>query len=357
MAHTYILKHIPEDFQVEEISTLPFSNLLSTGPFLYFRLTKKNMNTLDAVSQVARAVGLNASDIGFAGAKDKCAVTVQYCSARGGRKERFENLHLGNISVEVVGFGKTPLSLGDLSGNKFEIVIRNVVSTAVVKTAVRFVNYFDDQRFSNNNPTIGLHILRQEYVLAARLVDMPCVQNRLAASPSDGMGALRLAPLRLLRMYVHSYQSLLWNRVVSKLIKTHFNAAGFQSYLSSIEVSKEILYFPIADFWVNHGIEYSTFDVPLIGFTTASFSLDPIVEKVVSEVLREERITYADFIIKAFPELSCEGEFRSMWSDVADLAVSDVVADSFHSGFFCQKVSFTLGKGSYATMLMKSIIL
>ena len=293
----YILKHIPEDFRVEEMSTLFFPDLASSGPFLYFKLIKKNMNTLDAVSRIARSVGLEPTDIGFAGAKDKCAVTIQYCSARGGRKERFENLNLPDISVEVMGFGKNPISLGDLSGNKFEIIIRNlqiaavgsisygddiygkVIYREVIRPIVRWVNYFDDQRFSENNPAIGKHILRGEYVEAARLVNAWGVQDVLTASPRDGVGALRRVPLRLLRMYVHSYQSLLWNRVVSKLIEMHLAKSQVIEegwMLRFVEIGCEKLCLPFFDLPNVSDVSSFTYEVPLIGFTTASADLDPI---------------------------------------------------------------------------------
>ena len=49
----YLLKQILEDFIVREISSTPTK---SSGKYLYYKLKKKNQNTLDAVTQLAKAL-------------------------------------------------------------------------------------------------------------------------------------------------------------------------------------------------------------------------------------------------------------------------------------------------------------
>src|SRR5690242_8130075 len=72
----------PEDFRVDEV---PLYAASGTGEHLYVRIEKTGMNTRDAVRALARAAGVQPSEIGTAGMKDKHAVTSQWMSlpARG----------------------------------------------------------------------------------------------------------------------------------------------------------------------------------------------------------------------------------------------------------------------------------
>ena len=73
----YKIKHIPEDFIVKERSTI---KILLSGKYIYFLLKKKNWNTLDVIQKLAVIFDISEKKIGFAGSKDKNAVTEQVCS-------------------------------------------------------------------------------------------------------------------------------------------------------------------------------------------------------------------------------------------------------------------------------------
>src|SRR3989344_4626570 len=163
----YKLKQIPEDFVVIEV---PAVKTETQGRFLYFWLKKKGLNTLDVVKELARQLRIQEKDIGFAGSKDKHAVTEQMISINGMRKEAVEKLKFENIHLDFYDFGSKPISLGDLQGNKFEIVIRNLDNEKIEKTDY-LENYFDEQRFSENNVKIGRYLLKKEFGKAAALVD------------------------------------------------------------------------------------------------------------------------------------------------------------------------------------------
>ena len=73
----YKIKQIPEDFIVKEINDIILNN---DGKYSYFLLKKKNYNTLNAIKAIAKKLKINEKDIGFAGNKDKEAVTKQTIS-------------------------------------------------------------------------------------------------------------------------------------------------------------------------------------------------------------------------------------------------------------------------------------
>ena len=130
-----ILKQLPQDFVVKEVSSVEFNE----GNYSYFELWKKDLASIDALMIIAKALKVNYKDIGFAGTKDKKAVTTQKISVRGKLNKKLE---LDNLKLKFLGYGNEPLSLGDLEGNKFELVLRNLDYKPEFKDWT--INYFDD---------------------------------------------------------------------------------------------------------------------------------------------------------------------------------------------------------------------
>ena len=71
------IKSIPEDFIVVEQLAEP---LTGTGEHLYLRVKKRNANTNWVASQIARCADIRTLDVGYAGRKDRHAVTRQWFS-------------------------------------------------------------------------------------------------------------------------------------------------------------------------------------------------------------------------------------------------------------------------------------
>ena len=82
------LKTVPEDFIVDEINQLN----LEGGPYLYAILKKKDYTTLKALEVLSRHFRIPIQFIGYAGLKDKTAITTQYLSFFRVRKEILESL-------------------------------------------------------------------------------------------------------------------------------------------------------------------------------------------------------------------------------------------------------------------------
>ncbi len=315
----YVLKQKPEDFIVKEISTVKFA---TSGRYAYVLVRKKNRNTLDVVKQISRQVGVPEKKIGFAGTKDKHAVTEQMMSIFSVGKDKIEKLDIENVSVKLKGFGDIPISLGDLEGNKFEIVVRDY--SGEVEEVDFVVNYYDEQRFGGQNEKIGKAIVKKDFKGACELLELSVVKN-------DYISALRKIPLRMLRFYVHAYQSYLWNECVSR-------------YLSSFDVVKKVEYKLGKLVFVKEKVGEK---VPLVGFDSSLVFED--VREIIREIMKKENITHRDFIIKQIPELSMEGELRDVFVDVKDLVVEKLGDDIV-------KLRFVLGKGSYATMVVRRLL-
>ena len=258
------LRATAEDFLVEEI---PLERKQTNGPFLICKLTKKNWELQHAVKEIAKRLGISHRRIGWAGTKDRNAVTTQWISLYNVPPEQVAALYLKDITLELIRQSNEGLSLGDLQGNHFDIVIRdpgpadladrvqNVSETA----AAGVPNYFGLQRFGAIRPVthrVGEWILRGDYERAVltyvgmefpgepdemkairsafsasrdpvpALHALPVQMNyeramlhHLAERPGDYAGALQVLPPKLLSMFVSAFQSYLFNLALSRRIE------------------------------------------------------------------------------------------------------------------------------------------
>jgi tRNA pseudouridine13 synthase len=299
----YEIKKKPEDFIVNEITNI---NLLEKGEYSIYLLKKKNYNTEDAVYTISHKLKLPRKFIGYAGNKDKIAITTQYISIK---NSNVKNLELKDISIEFVGYLDKPVSLGDLNGNEFII---KVYTSGVPKKLNKIINYYGEQRFSKNNKDIGYAILKKDFKKAIEVIleynggYEKTVKKYLSIKPNDYIGALRKMPLKILKLYVHSYQSYLWNNLAQ-------------------EKSKAVV---------------ENIDIPIIGFSTKP-------DETINNILKKEGLVLRDFIVRSIPELTVEGYKRDLYTKILDFKI-----EKNDNGY---TLHFKLNKGCYATEVIKQI--
>lgn len=153
------LRSSPEDFSVEEIPAyLPSGE----GDHVYVRFAKRNLPTPDAVKAMARALGVDGRECGWAGLKDKNAVTIQWASFLRADVEKARALAIDGITVLEVSRHKNKLKTGHLFGNRFELVARGCVEGALAiaqRVAERLMlegvpNYYGAQRFGRDGKNV-----------------------------------------------------------------------------------------------------------------------------------------------------------------------------------------------------------
>lgn len=303
----YKLKQKPEDFRVKELIEPDFDD---SGGYSYYLLTKTKYNTSDAVKAIAKKLNIKPKDIGYAGNKDRNAITQQFISIKNCNKQ---DLELKDIMLEFKGKGKNPISLGDNKGNQFEIIIRNIEKTP--KQISQMINSFGEQRFSKNNTEIGKALLKKDFKKACELIDEFVIKESLEKNPTDFVGALRRLSKKHLTIYINSFQSKLWNLLAEK--------------------------FPNEE------------ELPLVGFGT-EFNNKEIGHSV-THFLDDEGITQTDFIIRQIPEISSEGNTRKTKVKIDNLEIGSLEDDELNQGKKKSKVKFILPKGSYATEAVKQM--
>src|SRR5262249_43071472 len=148
-------------FRVDEIPAYAASG---SGEHLYVRVQKRELTTPELVRRLARAAGVDARDVGYAGLKDKHAVTSQWLSfpAQAAPPEGWE-LPPGVELLEVSRHGNK-LRTGHLAGNRFSIALvgggagaaERARAIADALLARGLPNYFGAQRFGRGGANLEL---------------------------------------------------------------------------------------------------------------------------------------------------------------------------------------------------------
>jgi len=147
------LKRLNEDFTVTE---LPLQLPCGEGEHIWLDVEKNGANTAFVAQQLAEAAGVQERDVGYAGLKDRYGITRQWFSIYLPKGETPDLTVLQHPEFKVLGQSRHVKKLrpGDLQGNRFRIVLRDVTGErdaieanlqAVASQGVP--NYFGAQRF------------------------------------------------------------------------------------------------------------------------------------------------------------------------------------------------------------------
>ncbi len=383
-------KEMPEDFAVTELPDN--STPAEKGRYLIARIRLRNWDTNKFVMRMAREMGVYQNSITYAGTKDKFAVTVQdFCF----------DIKSDTLPVikdaEVVETHRSDrlIRLGNLIGNRFEIKLRSEVDLSSKISEIHmeiienggFPNFYGLQRFGSSRPIthiVGKYLVKGQYEDAIKeyICDpqIDTEEYRLefsrtgnAAAALSGFptpmtferallkhildhgyaGALRAFPRNLSILFVHAYQSYIFNSVLSGRIEktsdlrevligdqvvpvdSHFNPLETEPFLCdrfNLEklnrLSREGKVRPV---------------ISLPGYETRL--TDSLMDSMIREKLESDGIRLEDFRIKGNRSLSSKGSFRT----VSAMPVNFRILPE-------NTVSFELGRGIYATVFLREFM-
>tara|TARA_Y100000296_G_C5129798_1_gene234896 strand:- start:25 stop:1023 length:999 start_codon:yes stop_codon:yes gene_type:complete len=329
----YKIKQKPSDFIVKEINNL---KCVKDGPYAVFILDKIGYNTIDVIQRIAKFLKIKPRQIGYAGNKDKNAMTTQLITVERKYQNKLSKFKILDRQLVFKGYSKNPLFLGDLIGNEFGIFVRNLTQKQAKDFEVKYrefdkvkiINFFGEQRFSKNNADVGKAIIKGDFKLAIELISSTNnklnneFHDYLGGKKNDYVGALKLVPDKLLKLFVHAYQSFMWNDCAKQYIG-----------------DKDI------------------YDMENIPITILGFGSDiPYeLETIYDNILSKEQVTQRDFIIKSLPHLSQEGAERDLFVFAEDLSIGPILQDKLNKNKFYIKILFRLQKGCYATEVIKQM--
>ncbi|HEY9481113.1 MAG TPA: tRNA pseudouridine(13) synthase TruD [Candidatus Paceibacterota bacterium] len=273
------LKLFPEEFIVEEISQSGTvitidrpqeqSSKFEQGSTGIYRATlvKCGLSTLEAVRDISTRLNIDMRDVGYAGIKDKYAITAQEITIRNASIEAIKSLSSGNYFLKDIRPDKGMLMAGALTGNRFSLFVRTengISPETFTGNKEEFFNYFYLQRFGSPryiNFEWGYDILCGNYektiesllfkpagheinyvrklrekasqerswskireifepVLDILHSERPVIEH-LSKHPTDFRGALGTIPDQV-QLWLYALASLMWNEKISGALRNGF---------------------------------------------------------------------------------------------------------------------------------------
>jgi len=324
------IKARDEDFVVEEI---PLYQPSGSGSHLYASITKQGITTKEVLVKLAELLGIRKDDIGYAGIKDKHAVTTQTFSIPLGRVSEDEAMTAIRQLPVKLNWSKlhaNKLKPGHLLGNRFMIRIASLempvnealknaqrISSAILETGLP--NYFGPQRFGmeGDNAERGLKILK---------------------------GELKVRDRWLSRFLVSSYQSSLCNSYLAKRVES-----GQFSRILKGDIAKK--YATGGLFMVeNTQAEQLRYDSKEISFTAPMYGSRMMMARGEAGRLEEQVLEEAGMTMENLAKSGASGTRR-----LGRLLVNDMEVRACDGGDAIM-TGFSLPKGAFATTVLREIM-
>jgi len=386
---TMKVKQQSSDFIVEEITTIAFSK--EKDAHQIFIMKKEEQNTFEAIEAISRTFHIPKKEIGYAGLKDKHAITCQYISIPS--TFTIDSTQLKSPELSFHGYHQKKLNIGDLQGNRFTIIIRDLTQkklkqikeTSLMVRTYGVPNYFDSQRFGSviHNEFIMKYILQNNFEKAMkiyltfyekyerktikddkRLIDAnwrkldkvtirnpifrQCIKEYLETQ--SWQKAYLKVPYNIRELHKNAFQSFLWNECIKELLKQSLGPTNL--FPVKYNIGTLLFYQEMhTDKAKNLPKTFKT----ISNETTYNTS----EKKIIDMVLSKQGINVSDLAIKQKTGVYFSSTAREIILHPTDLTLTTPTEDELnttpHSPHHKIQISFTLPKGSYATMITKGI--
>jgi len=393
------IRQFPEDFIVEEIllnrskatvhEPKTVSSIAGRGRYLVCVLVKRNWDTILATRAIAKQLDMSQERIQIAGIKDANALTAQHISISRTTSEQISSVKIKDLTLYPLRFSNEKIHSKILLGNQFHITIREIThSSAKIEQRIENVqnelanasgvpNFFGHQRFGTKRAIthlVGKHIVKdlwekatltylakssefehpesrqarqqlwetRDFAEALHNFPFQLRQERmmlghLAKHPRDFVGAFRRLPTKLCQLFVQAYQAYLFNKFISERIKRDIPLKKIQNGDHTVKVNNQ-----------------NCLALPIVGFKQPlSSGAQGEIEK---EILKEENLSPEQFCISVMPEISASGGLRTALMPIKDLHLAKPSTDSVNPSKRKVEFNFMLGKGSYATVVLREFM-
>ncbi len=373
-----ICRNLPEGI-IEEMN-IPEN--IENKQFLHLTMQKANFDVQNVVKGLALNQKCGKNRIGFAGLKDKRGITSQRISIFEPNIEQLKKFKQNMIKLFDFYWYDTKIDLGDLKGNFFTLIIRDIdlSKEEIEEIFYKFKeqikdgipNYFGEQRFGGIRQVThkvgkllfqgelkeavllylsATHEKEKEDIKEARELAKQekyneafkkfqgmefryerAILNSLIKEPNDFVKAFQQLPKNLMILFPHAYQSYLFNKYLDlRISKGLFNTKLNDDVIIDNEIQGPLF-----------GFEYN--------ITEGKNG------ELIKQVLLDEQIDLDFFKVKNFPQMSVQGSNRNISLQINDLQLLEIKDDEFFPEKRSLKISFSLIKNSYATTVLNELM-
>ncbi len=389
-----------------------------SGPYTLAIIEKWGIDHHEVIRVLCKKLNVKPSQIGVAGIKDRRAVATQAITIKGVTPDDLYKINLNKIKILWAGYSLGPLRPGMLYGNNFNVTIRNInyrsdkvlidnISRIIneIKEFGGLVNFYGYQRFGiprASSHLVGECIVKsdfegavlkfvgspsigepEEHIIARRTFDetmdpiktlklMPkelhherLVLKHLIKHPNDYVGALERLPKNLLRLFVESYGSYIFNRFLTERVRNNLplteaidgdlialtDSRGYQS--TKILIANKTIGLSEANNLIKMRKAVLVVTVPGYMVKLA----DGIQGEIQHRILAEEHVRLRDFRVPALKKkLYVTGGYRQPLINIEDFSIINVMNDEFFKEKKAVTINFKLKRGSYATNLLRELM-
>ncbi|KKO20783.1 MAG: tRNA pseudouridine(13) synthase TruD [Candidatus Brocadia sp.] len=423
------VKARPEDFIVEEVADLPFQR---DGNFCVYLLKKRGWNTVDILKMLSRKLNIPYASFSYGGKKDKYALTSQYITIarqipstsqgkdfvvgvqpndKGGMKRPWikspnstlthaysvpSKIDEENYSTSLVGCMDRPMGPDLITGNRFQIAVRNLTDDDLASALGEidlvkqdgYPNYFDDQRFGSFDARQGFiaeKILKKHYSGALKIyfsgihpedskeekehrkffyenwgnwrVCLTRATSKferetfryLEKHPKGFIPILQRISHEKMVLFFSAYQSHLWNEVLRKILRHSEQGEESCLKISRGIAGDYILYTQLDD---RNKAYLSGLIIPM---PASNIRMpDAFTKNLYAEVLKENNLKSSLFNIRKIRQAFFKGIERRAIVTPEDLSV-DSAEDEIYQGRKKLALKFFLPRGCYGTMFIKRL--
>jgi tRNA pseudouridine13 synthase len=223
-------------------------------------------------------------------------------------------------------------------------------------------------RGENEDVYKARQFLQETYDFAEALKQYPdslhyekAILNELVKNPDDFVNSLKSLPKNLLTLFVHAYQSYLFNQMLSERIKRKLplNKAEIGDIIFPIRSNKidEIGLLVTASNIdkVNKQITKGKAFVSGLLIGSDSTLSQGTMGEIENDLIEQERLDPRDFIIPEISFLSSSGSRRSLLASLKKIDWK-ITTDEINKAKFALTLKFELQKGCYATSLLREFM-
>lgn len=330
---TGLLRSTMSDFKVFE--QLPFEPC-SGGEHLLIHIRKTGRNTVDVARELSKYFKVQDKLVSYAGLKDRFAITEQWFGVHLPGLDKYDLSDMRIEGVEVLSYDRhnKKLRIGALTGNNFELTLREVTDIEALQQAWLNIiangvpNYFGEQRFGIEGGNINKAI-------------------KLFA------GDMKVKDKKKRGFYLSAARSYLFNDVVSQRIEhDYFNTlidgdvcmlAGTQSVFLAEEVDHALL-----DRLTEKDID----------ITAPMWGAGELMSKGQTLRFEQQIADNHDEISKGLPKFGLKQERRRIRLNLSapSLSVTDETIDESGVSKSTVALKFFLSAGCYATTILRELI-